>query len=214
MTPNLTIPWENISRRYSRYYIYLEPVVKDPLIRGYFSFVASIILVAFFMIFALSPTVNTILTLQKKIAEQKKLITNMDEKIANLVTAQENYSQIQSSLTSVLLALPLNPSPQAIISGVNEFASGSGATVSDLQFQDIPLSKDTIKAAQQQILDSTGLPTVNFSLTVSGPMDKVRTYLGDLENLSRLIHLKSLSVNSQQVSVTGLGYYLVDKTNE
>lgn len=214
MKPNLAIPWENLSRRYSRYYIYLEPVVKDPLIRGYFSFVASVMLIAFFLVFALSPTINTILTLRKKVDEQRQLIANMDQKIANIVTAQENYTQIQSSLPTVQVALPVNPTAQSILAGISESASASGVTVTNLRFADIPLSRDTIKAASIQSTDPTGLPTLEFSFTVSGTTQTVRGFLKQVENLARQIHIKSLAVGStdpslkETATVTAVSYYL------
>ncbi len=48
ISKTVTVPLENLTKRYSRYYIYIEPIVSDPLIRGYFSLVASILLIAFF----------------------------------------------------------------------------------------------------------------------------------------------------------------------
>src|SRR5574340_639843 len=129
MAINISIPRDLLARRYSRYYIYLEPVVSDPLIRGYFSFVASLFLIAFLLVFALSPTVNTMLALQKKIGEQRRILAALEQKIGALVTAQQNYSQIESNLPVLLRALPKSPDPQVIAEGVTQLASASGVTV-------------------------------------------------------------------------------------
>jgi Tfp pilus assembly protein PilO len=112
----------DLPKRYQRYYTYLEPVIADPLVRGYFSLVASFLLVAFFLFFALSPTINTILALQKKITEQKKIIASLETKISNLTAAQENYRQVESLIPLLLIALPDNPSPQTVVGSVTSSA--------------------------------------------------------------------------------------------
>lgn len=207
MAVNISIPWENLQRRYSRYYVYIEPVVTDPLIRGYFSLVASIMLVAFFLIFALSPTINTILVLTKKINEQRSTIKILDQKIADLVTAQANYTQIESSLPILYTAVPTSPTPQTIISAANSSASASGIPLEGLQFRDLPLSADAIAANQVQVV-------VNFTLSTSGSPDKIHNFLKRLENSSRLIHVTNLVISmgsglaGNLVNVSAVGYYL------
>lgn len=214
MANNLSIPWENIKRRYSRYYVYIEPVVSDPLIRGYFSLVASIMLVAFFLIFALSPTINTILVLTKKISEQRSTIKILDQKIADLVTAQANYAQIENSLPILFTAVPTSPTPQTIISGVNSAASASGVPLMGLQFRDLPLSADAVTADQEQVVAPINLPVVNFTLATAESMDKIRDFLTRVENSPRLIHIANLVISTgnglagDSVSVSAVGYYL------
>lgn len=216
MTINL--PLEDLAKRYSRYYIYIEPIVSDPLIRGYFSLVASFLLIAFFLVFALSPTINTILTLQKKIAEQRRVVAALDQKITNLVAAQANYSQVESSLPILLTALPQTPTPQTIISGVVTIASSSGLVLSGLQFRDLPLSKDSIDTAVKTG-NTTGALTVNFTLTTVGSRDKIHDFLTRIESLPRQIHLVSFGVanvpetpKTNSINVSAVGYYLPEQT--
>ncbi len=197
---------ENLARRYSRYYVYLEPIVADPLVRGYFSLVASLLLVSFFLVFALSPTINTILALQKKIGEQKQVDTALQKKIADLVAAQASYAQIQEILPAVFVGIPVTPTPQTIISGVVVSASGSGVKLAGISFHDLPLSSD--------LITSLDLTPVEFSLSVTGDYAAARDFLGRVENVSRLIKIKSIGVSqittSTQVSINinAQGYYL------
>lgn len=197
---------ENLARRYSRYYVYLEPIVADPLVRGYFSLVASLLLVSFFLVFALSPTINTILALQKKIEEQKQVDTALQKKIADLVAAQDSFAQIQEILPAVFVGVPITPTPQTIISGVAVSASASGVKQTGISFHDLPLSSDLITSLE--------LTPVEFTLSVTGDYASVRDFLGRVENASRLIKLKSIGVSqittSTQVSINinAQGYYL------
>ena len=193
----------SISQRYQRYYAYLSPITSDPIIRGYFSLVASILLIAFFLVFALSPTFNTIVALQKKISDQKAIISALDAKIAALITAQDTFSKIENKVPLVYLALPDKPTPQGIAADVLSSASSLGLTVLSLQFQAIPLSKNT----ETKIIISNGLPTVSFSTSVIGSQEKIRNFIGDLEKRLRYLRLKNFTVNLGSADITGLGYY-------
>ncbi|MCL5432410.1 MAG: hypothetical protein M1484_04995 [Patescibacteria group bacterium] len=176
----------SITDRYQRYYTYLEPVVADPLVRGYFSLVASLFLIAFFLIFALSPTINTILSLRKKIAEQQTTIAALDAKISALVTAHQNYLSAQPYLPSLLAALPDSPMPQTATTTLTNVASGSAVILGTAQFKDINLS-----AAQYEKAAS---PTVGFTFSVSGTMVNVRQFVTALEGSRRYIRVNTLSI--------------------
>ena len=118
-----------VSRRNRRYYTYIEPVTTDPIVRGYFTLVASMLLVAFFIIFALSPTFSTIVGLNRKIEDQKKVIVDLDSKISSLIKAQETYSQVESQIPILMIAVPQKPSPDEVLLDVVKTATASGVTV-------------------------------------------------------------------------------------
>lgn len=210
------IDFKTISQRYQRYYTYLEPVVADPLIRGYFSLVASILLVAFFLVFALSPTVNTILSLQKKITDQNATIIALDKKIANLILAHENYSQVENLIPVLEAALPNQPTPQTAISQIMLTATPSGITVSGMQFQNVTLLGNLTAPVPAESSDAPpGLSVLPFSLSTNGPEDSLRLYLQKLENTLRYIRFQKLSFVSSAdsakitVDANGLTYYYV-----
>lgn len=189
---------------YRRYYAFIEPVAADPLVRGYFSLVASLLLIAFLAIFALSPTINTILGLRKKISDQTRIIAALDTKTADLVAAQQNYSALEEVIPLMAEALPEKPQPQGVIAGVLATATAAGATVTSLQFQDLPLTIDLAAASKDK---KASLSTADFSLAVAGSPSQIRTFLGGLENLLRYIRVETVSFTQSAADVTGAGYY-------
>ncbi len=213
------IDLRTIPARYQRYYTYLEPVMADPLVRGYFSLIASFLLVAFFVVFALSPTINTILALNKKIIEQKTTITALDTKISALITAQQNYSQIESLIPVFDIALPKLPNPQFAVSTIVKTASASAVTLSALQFHSITLFVDpTMSPPAADLGDKTdmvpnGLYVVPFSLSIRGQKVAAQTYLEKLENSLRYIRLGNIGVvnsttdTTVTVDTSGFAYY-------
>lgn len=200
----------SIYERYRRYSAYLAPVVSDPLVRSYFGLVASIMLVTFFLFFALSPTFNTILGLQKKIQDGQVIDVALQKKIADIITAQDTYSQVQTQLDLLDQAIPDKPTPQGLVADVSNSASSSGVVLSSLQFSPVPLSANAVTKDNRV----NGIPTAIFTVSVTGSEDQVRRFLGELENRLRYIRVDSVSVNYgtkgglPSADVTGLGYYI------
>lgn len=172
---------DNIKSGYQKYFAFIQPVVNDPLLRVYFSLALSLFLITFLVIFALSPTVNTVLGLRKKIMDEEVIIAALDAKINALVAAGENYNQQATPLALLNQALPDKPYPDGLIANVLGTATVSGVTVSSLQFKPVALTGD----------DNTD---VNFSLSVAGSQIQLRDFLVKLENSLRYIRLGKMVV--------------------
>lgn len=175
---------KNLSSRYRQYYMYIEPVISDPVVRGYFSFVATLLLVSFLIIFALSPTMNVILGLRKQISDQKQTINALDTKVALLVQAQESYNKIQAYLPLLDQALPENPAPQTVITDVHKVASSAGVILTAFQIQSAPVSKDL------PLTDNpVGVPVLKMTFSVTGSIQQVRQFFALIEQQVRYIRI-------------------------
>lgn len=200
----------SIYERYQRYSTYLTPIVSDPLIRSYFGLVASILLIAFFLFFALSPTFNTILGLQKKIQDDQTIDAALQQKISDIIHAQDVYSQIQPQLNLLDQAMPDKPFPQGLIADILNSASSSGVVLSSLQFQSVPLTADAVVKNPSV----NGVPAVTFSVSIAGSNDQIRQFLGNLESRLRYIRIQNITVNfgtkvgSVTADITGTGFYI------
>jgi len=205
-----------VYQRYSQYYSYILPILADPVVKTYFGLIASIILVTFLSIFALSPTINIILGLQKKIADQNDLVTRLDKKTADLVAAQQTFGEVEDSLPLLNLAIPVEPTPEGVISSLHRTASEAGVQISGLQFRTIyltgknPKSNPTLGAKSQ---------LVEFTLAADGAQMAVRDFLGQLENQLRYIRVNALSMAFKERStlvsaqVEGRSYFLPEDNN-
>lgn len=206
------IDLKSIPEQSKRYYTYLEPIIADPLVRGYFTLVASLLLVAFFLVFALSPTANTILALQKKIADQKKTVLALDTKISNLIIAQQNFSQVESLIPVLETALPKKPSPQVAIDQIIGVASSSAVTLSNFRFNAIELDPGVA------VVTPEGYSALPFSFSINGSKNAAFSFLTSLENSLRYVRFKNLAFFfpasdplTISVDVVGLTYYYVDE---
>lgn len=197
-----------LNPRFRRYLSYVDPVISDPLVRGYFSFVASLVLATFLIIFALSPTINTILGLRKKIDDQNQALVALDNKTNALVAAAQSYHEVEDYIPLLNRALPSETEPTQIITTITSLASASAVTVASLQFQSIPLGDSLVP-----VKEDSDPSVLNFSLSTNGEKANVEDFLNKLENALRYIRVGSMAIGTDtktgvtSVDITGLGYY-------
>lgn len=210
----------DLVRRYRRYYTYIEPVVSDPVIRGYFSLAASLVLAAFLLVFALSPTVNTILALNKKIENNRVVLRRLEEKTRNLVAARQNYAMVADLVPLLEVAIPERAMPHLAIGAVLNSASISGVSVTAMRFKNVDLGLEQDLGALGGANDTrvqpalaVMVPTISFSLAVSGPNLAMEDFLKRVESQLHYVRLTNLTrtglleSGSVAVDVGGVGYY-------
>ncbi len=200
------------TRRNSRYYTQIEPIIADPVLRGYFTLIASFLLTAFFILFALSPTFSTIVGLVRKIDDQKKIISSLDAKITNLITAQENYSQIEPKIPLLETALPTKPIPEQILDELVKTSTASGVNITTIQINEVYLSgvnpvkieagpKAPPEKNNQDLFAPLGLPLVRFTVGVKGQQANIRDFIGQIVNLPRILLLDEFALTTETGSV-------------
>lgn len=202
--------------RYRRYFTQLEPMVKTPVARAYFSLIASLFALSFFGAFAIRPTVKTIIGLRKEIADARFTNNKLQEKINALSEAQTQYSLVQTEVPTVLAALPKTPEFSTLLRQIEGIAVASGATVSGIQFQSVVMfggaargkqapqistpsgDAKTTSSSNQPEDNYLGVTPIPFTLSLRGSYTNITAFLVSLTHLSRLINVNSLIISSGQ----------------
>lgn len=186
----------NLSK--SKYYVYIKPVIKNPFIRTYSGFFFSVIAVIFFSIFAIRPTISTILSLQKDIETQEQILSDLSNKSANLKAGIQNYNKIDSQMLSKLNTLV--PDKIALASIINELttlASQNQASISGLQFQPFEIDNNLSPPTNE-----TSLKEIVFTFNVSGPYEGIVNMLNSLNKGSHLIIIESVSFSRNDSGIS------------
>ena len=196
------------STKYFRYYTYIEPVLKSPIIKTYGYAIFTIVMTIVFIIFAIKPTLETILVLQKKLTSQQEIVSKLDEVIESLQTAQDNYRKIDDNiLLKVNVAVPDNPDLTNLIRSLENTTAQTEASISALQFQPVVIDQNNPK-------ENYTLQELAFTFNVEGSYDNLKLILQNLKSNIRLVTIDNLSFNKVQggktllMSVTGKAYYL------
>lgn len=193
---------------YSRYFTYIKPVTRLPIIKTYGSTIFTILVIIIFIFFAIKPTVETILVLQKKLVETAAVLDKVNKKASDLSLGKQNYDNLDSSVkTKIKQFIPDAVELKSITQSLETSANLHEASISALQIQPITID---VKAENM-----TGtLSEIDFTFNVSGSYQNLIALLSDLQVSSRLISIDSLSLSKLTegsgliMSITGKGYYI------
>lgn len=199
---------KNESTLYSRYFTYVKPVTKLPIVKNYGPTIFSLLTITILVFFAIKPTVETILVLQKKLADSNEVLQKITQKANNLSLGKENYDNLDQTVKGNILAfIPDTVSLRSIIQSLEQAALRNEASVSALQIQ--PLIVET--KSSNQIGSVT---EISFIYNTEGSYENLIALLQELKISNRLISIDSLSMaktnegSSLIMSLTGKAYYL------
>src|SRR3989339_1155323 len=137
----------SLPQEYRKYYRSLEPMLKKPKTKQYSTVIFFFLTVALFGWFAIKPTIQTILYLQREIVDKKAVNTQMDDKINALIEAQAILENIQPQLEVISYTIPTNPQAVDIARQLKNLAEVSQASLSAIQIASVPILIATPSAA-------------------------------------------------------------------
>lgn len=194
--------------RYSRYFTYIQPLTKHPVVRTYGTAILTIITLAIFVVFAIKPTVETILVLQKKLEDQRKVLDKINQKAENLSRAKGNFQKLDNNIKSkIQTAIPNSVDLKTLTISLENIARLQQASISALQIQPLTITPSAP-------LTSKDLGAVDFTFNIEGSYGSLIKILQDLQNNIRLISIDNLIINRVEssdnllMSVSGKAYYL------
>lgn len=180
--------------KYSRYYTYIKPFLKNKSVQTYSSLVFSLITITFFSLFAIKPTLSTIVSLQKSIVEQKQTLEAVTLKGENLSLGRKNYEAIDENIKISLIGLlPNSTSLPNLINSLNQLAGTYEASFSGLQFQALDL-----QGPPQRISKSAKLMEIDFTFNSQGSYQELTALLNGLGSLNRLVNIQTVGFNKQE----------------
>lgn len=196
-------------KRYSRYATYIAPLGKIPIIKTYGTTIFTLFMMSIFILFAIRPTVETIIILQKQLSDYQQVLDKINQKSSNLAIGIENYKKISNSpvLQKVQTAIPENVELRTFVRSLEDTALKNEATISGLQLQ--PLSIEQENNTSQKTLS-----TMDFTFNVSAPYPKLLIILNKLKTTPRLISVdrvlltRSTETRTVLMSISGKAYYL------
>lgn len=196
------------SNRYSRYYTYIKPITNIPIIKNYGSTIFTLIAMIIFIIFAIKPTVETIVVLQKKLSDSQQILDKVTKKGEDLSLGKQNYDNLDPNIkTSIQSLIPDNIALKSLVQSLEQTARQNEASISALQIQPVSLQvKD----------DNTmgSLTTVSFVFNIEGQYPDLILLLQELKRSARLISIDNIVLNKLEtgtgllMSLTGKAYYI------
>ncbi len=197
------------SQMYSRYYTYIKPVTRLPIIKTYGSTIFTILIIIIFIFFAIKPTVETIVVLQKKLSDTSQVLERINKKATDISLAKQNYDNLSTDIKDkISSAVPDLVQLKTIIQTLEQTAKLHEASISALQIQPLVIE---IKPAKNKL---GTLFEIDFTFNLEGTYVNLTSILQDLKASSRLISIDNLSISKLAdgsglvMSISGKAYYI------
>jgi hypothetical protein len=147
---------------------------------------ATFILITFFLVFAVRPTVLTIAALKGDIESKKILKEELKTKINQVIMAQDAFSQVQERYAIVNSGLPDLPNYYDAASIIQQVGQNNAITVADLPFV---LDQEVVK-------DDPRISTFGVTVGVNGPFLNAVKIASDILRDRRTSYINSINFTS------------------
>ncbi len=199
--------------RYKRYFKNVEPIFKTTKVQAYFMVILTLFTLSFFGISAIRPTLKTIASLQRKIDDSSQVNAKLEEKINNLIAAQEEYQRIEPDLPLIYSLLPEKPEFPSLLRKIENLTIENEATISGIQFDPIILYGTSTTVTEKSNTTGTMSTPLFFSLTFIGTYPNLLKLLEYITSLDRLITIDSvdLTLNNEEGTISTLNIAILSR---
>jgi len=187
----------NWKSEYSRYRHYLPAglgsLYKKKSTRAYTGLTLTLFTISFFLFFAVKPTVTTITRLLKTITDQKTVSSSLQQKIASLARAQDEYNLISTNLPLLVEAIPEEAQADRLAQYLETTAYLAGVDLTGMNFESIPLWGETVAGERE----------LNFKIQATGDYANLKDFLGRCLGLRRIIQVQSFGFRVSKGTESG-----------
>jgi Tfp pilus assembly protein PilO len=199
---------KNKSAIYSRYYTFIKNSGKFTVIKNYGSTIFSLLITAIFILFAIKPTIETILVLKKKLENSNQVLESLNKKATDISKAKNNFDALSPEIkTKINTAIPDSVNLSTIINNLEELVETNNSSISAIQFEPVTITKFSPE-------NTSSVKEIPFVLTVEGAYQNIITLLQQLYTSSRVIQIDTVSLNKASeglgiiLSISGKAFYI------
>jgi len=153
-----------------------------------------------FGLFAISPTIVTIVQLRKQLTDNLLVSNKLQQKLANLSILQQKYILLQPELPLVLAAIPDSQNITELIGQTQGLIQKDSVQLVSLQTDPFPITP-----LEKQC---------SFSVTIQGNKDHILAFISDFMSFERITTVKEVLLNAitmqkeatMQATITGIAY--------
>lgn len=198
----------------------LFPLLKKEKTKQYGIIALTFFTMTVFGIFAVNPTLTTIVELHKTLDDARFVDQRLTQKITNLQSLNQKYITLEKDIILVERAIPLHPEPILLIGQFQTIAQNSDVLISAINVQEITISGDPIKqsnrepSATETSAQNTNTDMYVFDLTINGTYPQIRSFATTLTNFDRLVTVNELNISrestetqSVKMSIKGTAYF-------
>lgn len=158
---------------------------KEERTKKFTTIILSLAALSILGLFAINPTISTIVKLQKEIEDSKFVDQKLVEKINNLSTLQQEYELLKADLPIIFTAVPTNPEIPLLVAQIQAAASNSNVVLINIQSFQVEIEKPKVPKK---------FSSYSFSLTADGSHSNLLNFLSIITNMERVIAVDIISI--------------------
>ncbi|MDO8659744.1 MAG: type 4a pilus biogenesis protein PilO [Candidatus Parcubacteria bacterium] len=170
-------------------YIPNFPYLSEKRTQKFLGVMLTLLALSFFGLFAISPTISTILKLQKEISDNEFIYSQSEIKIRNLSTLRTQYSTLQNDLPVLAESMPTQPDIHILFAQIQTIAKQSNITIKKLQNFEVEVLKNNAGIAKPYY-------SYSFSISGSGSLESVYSFVSAIADMQRIITIDVLGINN------------------
>ena len=190
--------------KYERYYKEILPYLKKEKNQQYFTAILTLGASIFFALFAINPTLSTIIKLRKEIEDSKFVEEKLSKKINSLSSLSQQYQVIQKDIPYILDAIPQQPEAPILVAQIQSIAQDSTVGLTKLEVSPINLTSQP----------ATKSSSFTFELTGQSSYENLQKFTSSLINMQRIVSVNSISITKTeetdqnlQITIKGSAYF-------
>ncbi len=206
--------------RARHYDLDLRRYYRLPAVQISLQVVLSIFIIAFFIFFALRPTLTTIISLQKDIEDSRQTLQQLDAKVSSLQRAATILTALKPSLSYIDASIPTTDAGYTpFISSLEILAAQSGATLINDNIGGTLLFSQIVSPFT--LAKTESVVSMPVTIQVAGSYEQTSAFLTSLMSLDRIVTITSVTFSHQAItkdstatvtlSVSGTVSYMADQ---
>lgn len=196
--------FENLSATKYREYLKLLPNLQQEQAQSLVTLILTFAALCFFGIFAINPTLTTIANLKKQLSDDTQVNQELQTKINNLSSLEQQYNQLGPNLTNILSAVPQNADTALLSAQIAALLKKHNLTVSSYRIDEVEL------AALPKLLKTQSFV---FSLQAQGNYNDMLSFASELDKINRIITVETMEIgrdsqtNALTLTIRGREYF-------
>jgi Tfp pilus assembly protein PilO len=220
----MALGWRKDYLRYRSYFLNIVNAYKRRQdLKAFLELILTLVAISFFALFALKPTLLTIIELLREIEKKEETVDKMNTKIQNLQQAQTLYIQEEARIKLLETTVPGNPAPDLFVRQIEGLATSYPVNLLGITIGEVTLLGEEKEKRSKSELEPLpeGSKGITFSISIAGSYQGVVNFLSALEDIRRPVKIDALNILSPQLEetqnlilvVTGRTPYLKENSN-
>lgn len=178
---------------------------------SYITFAVSLLAIILLIVFAVRPTVSTILRINKEVKSKKRTTAQLQSRISAINSLDTQYKESKDKFETLQMVYPAEGGYTLLLSNIDSIVSRNGFVLSSISFDDY--------GGESYGLSTQTLSPTTLRLTVRGQYGNFITLLKDIESLPMYPVVEGVSFssqvdeNGQQTFSMSVRIYNVEKSN-